>query len=123
MNNAFKPTTEQRKQVEAMCGYGIPVDDIAKVIINPHTTRPVCKQTMYNHFRAELATGMTKANAKVAESIYKAAVERNNMTAAIWWSKARMGWSETQGREMSGELKISWDAVDEAITAQIDADD
>mgnify|MGYP001342903423 FL=1 len=68
-NKSFNPTDEQRQMVEAMCGYGIPVDEIAKVVVNPNTGASVCKQTMYNHFKGELETGMTKANAKVAEAL------------------------------------------------------
>lgn len=116
-NKSFNPTDEQRQMVEAMCGYGIPVDEIAKVVVNPNTGASVCKQTMYNHFKGELETGMTKANAKVAEALYKQATT-GNTTAAIWWSKARMGWRENRGLELSGgdkPITLQWaDSPDDA---------
>ena len=37
---------------------------------------------------------MALANYQVAKSLYEQAVG-GNVTAAIWWTKARMGWSET----------------------------
>ena len=103
MTAKHQPTDQNRKTVEAMCGYGIPHDEIARVIgIDPKTLRL--------HYRDELDTGHTKANAKVAESLFlqatgAPAVVQNGQTvraeqaripsAAIWWSKARMGWKET----------------------------
>jgi len=114
-NNNFEPTVEQRKTVEAMTGYGMTVDDVCKVIINKRTGEPISRQTCYKYFRNELDTGHIKANSKVAESLYKQAVENQNTTAAIWWTKSRMGWSETNKLDHGGEIKISWDAMDQAI--------
>jgi hypothetical protein len=88
------PTVEDRKQVEAMAGYGIPQEDIARRVgIDPKTLR--------KHYRRELDTGATKANAKVAESLYQNATQ-GNVTAQIWWTKSRMGWSETKKTELTG---------------------
>lgn len=83
-----KPTDESRATVEAMAGYGILQTDIGVVV-------GVSKPTLEKHYRAELDTGAIKANSKIAESLYKQATS-GNVTAAIWWSKARMGWKETQ---------------------------
>ena len=109
-NNKFQPTDEQRRTVLSMTGFGIPVEDIAKVIINPNTNSSICKQTMYNYFKTEIETGHVKANSKVAESLYKQAID-GNTTASIWWTKTRMGWKETNVHEVGGELKISWDEI------------
>ena len=83
-----KPTDEGRKSVEAMAGYGIPHVDIATVVGVSHNT-------LRKRYRAELDAGHIKANSKIAESLYQQAVDHGNVTAAIWWTKARMGWSET----------------------------
>lgn len=88
---SFQPTDAQRRQVEAMAGYGIPHDDIARVLtIDPKTLR--------KHFRDELATGATKATARVAESLYKKATGDGAaaVTAAIFWLKTRAGWKEPE---------------------------
>ena len=86
---AHKPTPEQRRQVEAMAAYGIPEDDIARVIaVDPKTLR--------KHYRDELDLGHVKANAKVAENLYRIATGtgREAVTAALFWLKTRAGWSE-----------------------------
>jgi hypothetical protein len=60
----FEPSDEQRANVEAMTGYGIPQDDICRLIINPHSKKPIQGKTLRRRFRAELDTGTVKANAK-----------------------------------------------------------
>lgn len=81
-----EPDEVTRASVEAMAGCGIPEADIAKVIrIDPKTLR--------KYYRDELDTGHIRANARVAQSLYEQATT-GNVTAAIWWTKARMGWSE-----------------------------
>ena len=96
----FQPSDKQRGQVEAMVRYGIPVVEIAR-------TLGITKPTLFKHFREELDTGITKANAQVGEFIFSTIVgltipgrppvtdERARVTAAIFWAKTRMGWKET----------------------------
>jgi hypothetical protein len=88
--NAFAPTDAQRSQVEAMAAYGIPQADIARVL-------EISVPTLVTHFREEIDTGATKANAKVAQSLFKKATGDGPqaVTAAIFWAKTRMGWRET----------------------------
>lgn len=90
---SFRATDEQRRTVRAMAGYGIPQDEIARVVINPATGRPITRKTMARHFGEEIATGATEANMKVAQSLYRQAVD-GHVTAAIFWCKTRMGWRE-----------------------------
>lgn len=97
----FKPTDEQRKSVEAMAAFGIPHDDIAQTVTNPRTGRPVTPKTLRRSFPAELRQGKVKANAKVAQSLFTMATS-GNVSAAIWWTKAQMGWSETAKHELTG---------------------
>ena len=87
---AHKPDTFHRRQVEAMAGYGVPEDAIARVVkIDPKTLR--------KHYREELDTGQIKATAKVAESLFRKATGEGpqSVTAAIFWLKTRGGWRET----------------------------
>jgi hypothetical protein len=98
---AFEPTQEQRTLVESLVAYGIPYLEICRLVINPQTDRPIDTKTLMLHFRDELDVGATKANAKVAESLYTQALA-GNMTAAIWWTKTRMGWKETIRSEHTG---------------------
>ena len=81
--------------VESMSGFGAPQDDIACVLeIDPKTLRQA--------FRRELDVGMAKANAKIAQTLFQQAVG-GNVAAAIYWTKARMGWREKQVVELTGE--------------------
>jgi hypothetical protein len=94
---AHKPEPVTRRQVEAMAGYGVPETDIARVIgIDPKTLR--------KHYREELDTGHVKANAKVAENLFRKATGdgREAVIAAIFWMKTRAGWKETSVHEVGG---------------------
>ena len=91
-----KPDAAIRKQVEAMAGYGVPETDIAGVIgIDPKTLR--------RHYRTELKFGHVKANAKVAENLYRKATSDGpqSVTAAIFWLKTRARWKEVVVSEVT----------------------
>ena len=83
------PTPTERRQVEAMAGYGIPEADIARVL-------DIDARTLRKHYADELATGHIVTNAKVAESLFRKATgdHRQSVTAAIFWLKTRAGWRE-----------------------------
>lgn len=91
-----------------MTGCGISQDDIATVLdIDP--------QTLREEFRAELDSGAIKATAQVAQSLFRLATE-GNVTAAIFWMKARAGWREKQ----DADLNVRHDAStlsDDALAA------
>jgi hypothetical protein len=94
---AHKPDAASRRQIEAMAAYGVPELDIAEVIgVDPKTLR--------KHYRAELRQGHTKANSRVAESLYRKATSEGpqSVTAAIFWLKTRAAWRETSVHEVSG---------------------
>ena len=105
--NKFTPTDEQRKTVRAMAGFGIPQDEIANVIINPTSARGIGLNTLKRHFRKELSTSATEVNAKVAESLYKRAMSGKDSAAAIFWTKARMGWSDRVEVKHTGEVDLA----------------
>lgn len=94
---SFEPTDKERQLVESLSGFGLPHEDIALLVRDG-----IDDKTLRKHFRRELDTGMTKANAKVVESLYQQAVG-GNVTAAIWWTKGRMGWRETSAHEHTGK--------------------
>jgi hypothetical protein len=84
---AHAPTDEARKLARSLSGLGVPQDDICVIL-------DVTKPTLHKYYRSELDRGLAEANAKVAESLFKQAIS-GNTTAAIFWTKARMGWRET----------------------------
>jgi hypothetical protein len=87
----------QPAKVEALAGYGLSADDIARVLdIDVETLRSTCAR--------ELDGGQIKANARVAESLYRKATGegREAVTAAIFWLKTRARWKETSVHEHTG---------------------
>ena len=93
-----EPVLPHRQQVEAMAGYGIGEGDIAKVLEIP-------AEVLKEQYRKELEGGQIKANAKVAENLYRRATGegREAVTAAIFWLKTRAGWRETSVHEVEAK--------------------
>jgi len=89
----FVPTDEQRNVVERAAGFGLPQVYICQLIVSERTGKPISLETLESAFRAELDRGMALAHYQVANALYEQAVG-GNVTAAIWWTKAHMGWSE-----------------------------
>jgi hypothetical protein len=94
---AHQPDDIQRRQVEALAGYGVPEAEIAALV-------GVDAKTLRKHYRHELDHGHSKANAKVAENLYHMALGqgREAVTAAIFWLKARARWKEVSVHEHGG---------------------
>ena len=86
VSRPFVPTAEQRRSVEAMSGFGVPQKDIAIIL-------DIDVKTLCLKLRREIDLGMAKANAKVGQSLFQMATT-GNIAAAIFWTKARMGWRE-----------------------------
>jgi hypothetical protein len=75
------------RQIEAMAGYGVPAESIALII---GVDRAILDRT----YPDELRTGAAKANARVAESLFRKATGDGpqSVAAAIFWLKTRAGW-------------------------------
>ena len=94
---AFDPTDSERKQVEALSGYGLPIDQIAVLVRDG-----ISVDTLRSHFAIELLSGKAKANGQVGKTLFQK-VMAGDTTAAIWWSKTQMRWAEVQKVELSGD--------------------
>ena len=92
----FKPTDAERKQVEAMSGYGLPIEQIAILIRNG-----IDADTLRKHFASELVAGKAKANSGVGRTLFQKAMG-GDTAAMIWWSKTQMRWKEVQQHEITG---------------------
>ena len=87
----YEPTDKDRATVQTMAAYGIPQSEIAAVIgCDPKPLR--------KHFDFEIETAATQANARVAAALFKKATGdgASSVSAAIFWLKARAGWSEVK---------------------------
>jgi hypothetical protein len=92
----FEPTVAERKQVEALSGYGLPIEQIGALVRDG-----IHIDTLRSHFGSELIRGKSKANARVGQTLFQKVVA-GDTTAAIWWSKTQMRWAETQKHELTG---------------------
>lgn len=92
----FEPTPQERKQVEALSGYGLPQEHIAALIRDG-----IHLDTLKKHFMSELVAGKAKANAQIGKTLFQKALG-GDTTAMIWWSKSQMKWTETQKLEHTG---------------------
>jgi hypothetical protein len=94
-----RPTDEQRRQATLLSGYGIPQEQIATMLqLDPKTLR--------KFYRRELDVGAIQANAAVAQSLFQMATRDKIPAAAIWWTKARMGWKSDQDLTINGTQTI-----------------
>jgi hypothetical protein len=92
----FKPTDAERKQVEALSGYGLPFEQIAVLVRDG-----IDADTLRKHFAQELMSGKAKANGQVGKTLFQKAMA-GDTAAAIWWSKTQMRWKEVQHHEHTG---------------------
>lgn len=81
------PTQIQRDQVKTLSGYGITLPQIASLI-------GVSVDTISARYTDELMLGRATADSQVVQSLFARATKDKDTTAMIWWTKARMGWSE-----------------------------
>jgi hypothetical protein len=87
-NITYKPSEKDRDIVRAMASYGIPQEDIGRVIGISHVT-------LRKYFESELETAAIQANAKVAETCYAMATSGQCPAATFFWLKTRANWRET----------------------------
>lgn len=93
-NPPHEPTGPQKQLVQLHAAIGTPQEEIARVI-------GIDKKTLTKHYRDELDTGMTQANARIGKALFDKAVGGDTV-ALIWWTKTRMGWKETSKIEGAG---------------------
>jgi hypothetical protein len=96
-----------RAKVRAMAGYGLPQPDIARLI----DTDP---ETLRKHYRADLDTGKAEADLAVTQSLHLLATKGKNPASAIYWTKARMGWTDNA---VQRDLELKLLAMQQEIAA------
>ena len=102
----FHPTREQRERVEKLVGFGVNQADIATVIKDKRTGKPISQSTLKRAFPDEIRTGAVAANEKVAVSLFNRATAasegKGDVAAQIFWLVNRAGWKNPQRHEISG---------------------
>lgn len=82
-----EPTQENIRQVQQAAAMGLPRRHIAALI-------GIDEDTLRKHYEEHMLPAEAKANLNVATTLYKAAVSGADTTAAIFWTKARLGWRD-----------------------------
>lgn len=90
---AFIATDKQRTMAETLSGYGVPQDDIARLI-------GCSAPTLRKHFADELALGSAKATAKIAQTLFAKAAAGDTVSM-LFWMKCRAGWREVQQHDVN----------------------
>lgn len=67
----FVPTDEQRKVVQVLSGMRMTHEEIAAVVRNPRTNRPIDRTTLEKAFAEELAVGRTHIKSVGAAKYYE----------------------------------------------------
>lgn len=93
---------DQIPQIKRLAGLGLGIGGICQILgMSTHTFE------RRRHENPELAEavekGKAEANTKVAQSLYEQATEGKNTAAAIFWLKARAGWTD-RDRELEEKL-------------------
>lgn len=86
---AYQPSDKDRRIAEALAGWAIPQERIARVIgVDPKTLR--------KHFGDELDVGSARLEAQLAQNLLRIAQghDRQALIATIFALKARFGWVE-----------------------------
>src|SRR5436305_14888313 len=100
----FRATDEQRHQVKALAGYGLPQKQIATIV------EVGSVDTLRKYFHQELRLGPLEAQVNVRSTLFRLASSRRNPTATMFWMKTRARWSE-QGKveEREAPSHIVWE--------------
>jgi hypothetical protein len=89
-----KPTAQTREKVRVLSCYSTQ-DTIAKLM-------GLDKKTLRKHYRKELDHGKAEID-QLAVGLIVSLIREGDRTAAIYYTKARMGWREGQVLEVTGK--------------------
>ena len=90
-----EPTSGDLKYVEALSSYGVPEDDIARVV-------GISRMTLRKHYADQLENGATRANAQVAGFLFGAA-KKGSVPAMMFWLRCRAKWSDASALSALGK--------------------
>ena len=89
----YSANQKDRDIITLMTASGIPQVNIGRCV-------GIDVKTMKKYYKTEMESSADIANAKVAQSLFNQAIN-GNTSAAIWWTKSRMGWKETRDQNVN----------------------
>lgn len=90
----YEANEKDRQLVEQMSAVGIPQQSIAAVL-------KLSEDTLFKYYKEELTNAASKANTKVAGTLYNKAI-RGDTACMIFWLKTRAKWREVNHHEVTG---------------------
>jgi hypothetical protein len=93
----YKPSEEDGATVRALKAFGHTDAEIAAFMRISH-------DTLERHHREDLDLGLTQANFKVANVLFKKCVEDEDTTSIIFWLKTRARWREAREEQKDNSL-------------------
>lgn len=86
-------TPQEIKEIQNYASLGATMDDIAAIVgISKRTLQRRSKDQ--EEVAVTLKKGRALANVKMSQSLFMAGTKKGNVTAMIFWLKARAGWTE-----------------------------
>jgi hypothetical protein len=86
-------TEKDREAAQTMYAYGIPQEQIARILRCDH-------ETLMNRLGKQMEDYKVKANARVASTLYQMAISGDSPVSTFFWLKTRAGWRETDRLEI-----------------------
>jgi hypothetical protein len=112
----YSPTEKDRAFARAMTMAGVQQDRIAEVL-------EIAPKTLRKYFREEIDFGRDHACANVVANLYRQATKDDPraIPAAIYWTKAQMGWKEANVHEHTGANggPITFDGARSSLAAKL----
>ena len=90
----FSPSKDNYQLVEALVIAGVQHKLISNIL-------KISEPTLRKHFKKQLQTAKSRANALVAQSLFQKARD-GNVVAQIFWLKTQAGWKESNALELTG---------------------
>lgn len=108
------PTPETRGQVEALVAFGIRQEHIAEML-------GISIDTLSRRYGSELELGLSKAIAKVANSLFRKAIGdgKDSAASAMFFLKTRAQWRETNVHRHEGKDGGPIQTVDASVLAKM----
>ena len=103
----IEPNEEQRRLARAMAGFGLLEYDIAVLL-------DISVPALRLNFQRDLDRGAAEGTAKVAQTLFHVATVEKNVSAVIFWMKARAGWSEKH------EVRVATNPLAQLSDAELD---
>jgi transcriptional regulator with XRE-family HTH domain len=106
---AHVPTAKSRGEVTALTSFGNTQEEIASYL-------GISVDTLTKYYRQEIDTALIRANAEVANRLYRKATKGDDLKAQIFWLKTRAKWRERDKEEEKDDDKS---ILEKIITGEI----